>query len=76
MDVLEIMKLAGQAGAVPALIAVVTIFIRYVAKRDQDLKEVVTNHLTHANDTQQKVVETLAALAEAVRKCPGPKEEE
>ena len=73
MDVLEIMKLAGQAGAVPALIAVVTIFVRYVSKRDQDLKEVVTNHLTHANDTQQKVVETLSAVAEAVRKCPGPK---
>lgn len=68
MDLVEIAKIAGPTGiGLVAMVYVIVRFLGYLKHRDDDLKDIITNHLKHTNESMGDLKGTVNDLKIAIR---------
>lgn len=55
-------------GVIAGIVIVVIVFVRYVAKRDESMTKVITNHLHDSTVVQVQMIESNNTLASAIDK--------
>ena len=64
MDTLNILTQFGTAGAT---VYIVIVFIKYIAKRDDDLNKIVGNHLSHNTEALNKLSSVIDKLFDKLK---------